>query len=85
MTGADKALGLATFIETTWRALGRPYCARAVDTALQFAGLRRRAFDSPRAVMAHGDAHAWNTLCVPGDGPSRYKFVDPDGLVVEPA
>jgi streptomycin 6-kinase len=84
-SGADKAFALAGFIETSWPALGKPCSERAVDKALRFAGIRRQAFDPERAVMAHGDAHAWNTLLVPDDGPRQFKFVDPDGLFVERA
>lgn len=36
-------------------------------------------------MLAHGDAHPWNTLLVPNDAPRRFKFVDPDGLFIERA
>jgi streptomycin 6-kinase len=84
-TGAEKAAALAEFIETLWGELDRPCGPAARDTALRFAEIRGRAFDPDRAVLAHGDAHAWNTLLVPGGGPRRFKFVDPDGLFIEPA
>jgi streptomycin 6-kinase len=84
-TGAEKARGLVAFIETTWRELGEPCSARTVETAASFAAIRGRAFDPATAVLAHGDAHAWNTLLVPGSGAQRFKFVDPDGLFVERA
>lgn len=83
--GARKALDLAAYIEALWRELDRPCPERTIETALAFAEARRRAFDPERAVLAHGDAHAWNTLLVPGEGPERFKFVDPDGLFIEPA
>jgi streptomycin 6-kinase len=85
MTGAEKALSLAGFIETLFVELGQPCEARTAEMALDFAEQRRRAFDPAKAVLAHGDAHAWNTLLVPGEGPRRYKFVDPDGIFIEPA
>jgi streptomycin 6-kinase len=85
MTGAEKANTLANFIEVTWRDLGEPCSARIIDVAWRFAEVRRRAFDPTTSVLAHGDAHAWNTLVVPGDGPRRFKFVDPDGLFIERA
>jgi streptomycin 6-kinase len=85
MSGAEKASSLAAFIETTWAVLGKPCSERAVDKALSFAEIRRRAFDPQNAVLGHGDAHAWNTLLVPGAGPRRFKFVDPDGLFIERA
>jgi len=83
--GAEKAASLAAFIETSWRALGRPCAGRTIETALRFAELRRQGFDPASAVLAHGDAHAWNTLLVPGEATRRFKFVDPDGVFVEPA
>ena len=85
VNGVEKAESLAAFVETAWRELGEPCSARAVEMALGFAAARRRAFHPARAVLAHGDAHAWNTLLVPGAEPSRFKFVDPDGLYIERA
>lgn len=84
-TGAEKASTLAELIARRWEETGRPCAARTIETALAFAEERRRAFDPATAVLGHGDAHAWNTLLVPGDGPRRFKFVDPDGLFIEPA
>jgi streptomycin 6-kinase len=85
MTGAEKARSLADFIEMAWRDLGEPCSARTIEMACSFADVRRRAFDPQTAVLAHGDAHAWNTLVARGDGPRRFKFVDPDGLFIERA
>jgi len=84
-TGAEKAQDLSDFITAAWRELGEPCAVRTIDTACRFAEARRRAFDPATAVLAHGDPHAWNTLVVPGDGPRRYRFVDPDGLFIERA
>ena len=85
VSGAEKASNLAAFIEGAWPELGKPCSERAIDKALSFADVRRQAFDPRNAVLAHGDAHAWNTLLVPGGGPRRFKFVDPDGLFIERA
>jgi streptomycin 6-kinase len=85
MTGAEKASSLSDFIEATWRALGRPCSGLVIDTARRSAEERRLAFDPRTAVLGHGDAHAWNTLLVPGSTPQRFKFVDPDGLLIERA
>lgn len=85
MTGAEKAASLSEFIERTWRALGRPCSERIIDMALRYAADRRQCFEPDQAVLAHGDAHASNTLLVPGGGPRRFKFVDPDGLFIERA
>lgn len=84
MTGPEKAADLAAFIQTTWEALNRP-CPRAVITkALGFAAARAAAHDPATCVLAHGDAHGWNTLADPAN-PGQFKFVDPDGLIIEPA
>jgi streptomycin 6-kinase len=84
MTGAEKADSLATFIAGLWRDFAGVCSQRTVDLAYDFAELRRRAFDPAICVLAHGDAHAANTLAVPGD-PTRFKFIDPDGLFIERA
>ena len=41
---------------------------------------RIAAHDDERAVLLHGDVHAWNTLEA-GDG--EFKLADPDGLLAE--
>lgn len=82
MTGADKARWLASYIETTWRDLGHPLTRPTIDTTLAYCAERADAHEDQAAVLCHGDAHGWNTLAA-GDG--AYKFVDPEGLVAEPA
>jgi streptomycin 6-kinase len=84
-TGAEKAQSLAKFIETAWRDLGRPCSEHTIQIARAYAEIRARAFDPASAVVAHGDAHAWNLLVDPRGGPEGFKFVDPDGLFVERA
>lgn len=84
ISGAQKAIDLAAYIEERQEALGRPCPAAAVDLALRYCQSRQDAYDPSKAVLGHGDAHPWNTLQVPSD-PSRFKMVDPDGLVIEPA
>ena len=88
MTGADKARWLANFIEEKWRALGEPCAKQTRDLALSYAEARADAFLPGDSVLVHGDAHAENTLVLPGSGAEggvRCKFVDPDGLFAEPA
>jgi streptomycin 6-kinase len=78
----DKGRWLARFIAETWEELDRPCSARVVERAIGYAERRANAFDPDRAVLAHGDAHAWNTLGdLAGDG---FKLIDPDGLIAEP-
>jgi streptomycin 6-kinase len=85
MTGAEKADALMVFIEETWAAVGRPCSVRVIDRAGAFARRRRAAFDPGQAVLAHADAHPWNTLLVPGEVPGRFKLIDPEGLLIERA
>lgn len=80
-TGAEKGRWLAEFITATWRELDRPCAERTVDYALSCVERRIAAHDDERAVLVHGDVHAWNALEA-GDG--EFKLVDPDGLLAEP-
>jgi streptomycin 6-kinase len=82
-TGAEKASEMWSYISTVWPRFGGLCSERAVEVASRFAEARRNAFDPGVSVLAHGDAHAWNTLLDPAT--NRYKFVDPDGLFVERA
>ena len=79
---ADKGRWLARFIGGAWEALGRPCSERVVARAVEYADRRVAALDPDRAVLLHGDAHAWNTLEVPA-APGTFKLVDIDGLVGE--
>jgi streptomycin 6-kinase len=81
-SGADKGRWLADDIASAWEELGRPCSSQVIDRALSFADNRIETFDPERAVLVHGDAHGWNTL-EESRGSSRFKFVDPDGLIAE--
>jgi streptomycin 6-kinase len=83
LNGAEKASRMASYIESTWPKLGKPCSENVIETALKFANARYDAFDPATAILAHGDAHAWNTVLDPRSG--GYKFVDPDGLFIERA
>jgi streptomycin 6-kinase len=80
-TGADQAVWLARYIETSWDELGQPCDRDVIDRALALCEERGAAFDPTKAVLVHGDAHGWNTL---DDGRGTFKFVDPEGLRSEP-
>ena len=86
-TGAEKALWLSGFIAATWEETDRPCSGRVVERALAFAEARRAAFDPAASVLVHGDAADANALRAtePARGRPRFKFVDPDGLLAEPA
>ena len=87
-TGAWKANWLSDFIGHSWQRLGRPCARRTRDRALDFAAERAYAHLSATTVLVHADAHEHNLLlvrgrdCKPG---TPCKFVDPDGLLAEPA
>jgi streptomycin 6-kinase len=85
MNGAEKAESLARFIEETWRSLGSPCDRRTVETALRYTEHRARSFSSSRALLAHGDPHQGNLLLASEGAGPEFKFVDPDGLHIEPA
>jgi streptomycin 6-kinase len=82
-TGAEAARWLAGFICSAWEELGRPCPRAAVDLAVRCAADREAAFDQSRAVLVHGDVHAFNALRAPG--PAGFLLVDPEGLISEPA
>ena len=65
-TGAEAARWLAGFICSAWDELARPCPEAAIDLAVRCAAAREAAFDPGRAVLVHGDVHAFNALQVPG-------------------
>jgi len=82
-TGAAKARWHVDHITRHWDDANPPADPAVKARALDFARQREAAYRPAASVLAHGDAHPWNTLSCP-DG-SGYKFVDPDGLHAEPA
>jgi streptomycin 6-kinase len=80
-SGADKGRWLAEFITATWAELNGPCDERTVAHALSCVDRRIAAHDDERAVLVHGDVHAWNALEAGG---GEFKLVDPDGLLAEP-
>lgn len=87
-TGAAKARWLRDFVAAEWEDLGRPCSEAAAERAVNYAAERAACFNPDRAVLIHGDAHAHNLLQVPGsadDDSTRFKLIDPEGLLSEPA
>jgi streptomycin 6-kinase len=82
-SGAAKADELAASILSLHREMPGAASDQVVHRALDYCERRRRAFDPARALLAHGDAHANNTLAVAGCS-GAFKFVDPEGLFIEP-
>ena len=86
VSGVDKANGLALAMLRLQHELGQPCPQPALDMALMYCRDRAAAWRPENAVLAHGDPHPANTLAVPGDPAThRFKFIDPDGLAIEPA
>ena len=83
-TGEQKANNLAAFVVRTARALGQPCSQPVIERALMYCRDRAAAWRPEGAVLAHGDPHPANTLAVP-DTPGHYRFIDPEGLAIEPA
>jgi streptomycin 6-kinase len=83
LTGAEKAKALAATVSSVTGNIPDACSPHTVAVALRFAEARRAAFDPAQSVLGHGDAHAWNTLADPKSG--GFRFVDPEGLFIEPA
>ena len=83
LTGARKAEALAATVTSVTRRIPDACSPHTVAVALRFAEARRAAFDPATSVLGHGDAHGWNTLADPNTG--GFRFVDPEGLLIEPA
>ncbi|MBV9952812.1 MAG: phosphotransferase [Acidimicrobiia bacterium] len=82
LTGAAQAVFLRRFVRDLWTELGGPCPEAVVRRAEQLAAQREAAFDPSTAVLVHGDAHPANVL---EDGGGRFKLIDPEGLLSEPA
>jgi streptomycin 6-kinase len=84
----EKARGLHGLVASLWERLRHPCSERVVRKALGYAERRAAAFDLDRCVVVHGDPHPANALTVRTPRPgaeSGVVFVDPDGLLAEPA
>lgn len=84
-TGADKANGLAQSILALWHGAGQPCAQAVIDTALMYCKDRAAAYRPESAVLAHGDPHPANIMALPDSDPVQFRFIDPDGLAIEPA
>ena len=86
-TGAEAARWLAGFISSAWVDLAQPCPEAVVNMAVRCAAAREAAFDPSRAVLVHGDVHAFNALQVPGPAGAGagFRLVDAEGLISEPA
>ena len=79
-TGTDKGRWLAEFTPATWDALDRPCAERTIAHALSCVERRIAAHDDERAVLVHGDVHAWERA----RGRRRGVQADRSGLLAEP-
>lgn len=85
VNGAQKANELAAFIVQKWHAGGQPCSTEVFETALRYCQERAALYRPEATVLAHGDPHPANILVVPETDPVQFKFIDPDGLAIEPA
>lgn len=86
-SGAEAARWLSGFISSAWEEFARPCPEVVVDLAVRCAAAREAAYDPGRAVLVHGDVHAFNALQVPGsaEAGADFRLVDAEGLISEPA
>jgi streptomycin 6-kinase len=82
MTGGEKALWLADFIQEKWSRLPDACHGDTVECALEFCHERAAAHDDAKSCLVHGDAHDQNALFDKNDD---LKLIDPDGMLAEPA
>lgn len=85
-SGESVAMWMADFIERLWNKFGRPSSELAFKTALSYATSRVNAHRTEPPVLIHGDANSSNLLQSLGDiDEMEFKFIDPDGIIGEPA
>ena len=84
VTGVDKANSLGMSMQSMNQDLGQPCAQRVLDMALMYCRDRAAAWHPENDVLAHGDPHPANILAVP-EHEGHFKFIDPDGLAIEPA
>lgn len=83
-TEAAKARWFGEYVATGWEELQRPCPEAVAERAVRYAAVREAAFDPRRAVLVHGDAHAFNLLQVPGQA-GGFRLIDPEGVAADPA
>ncbi|PAV28230.1 hypothetical protein CIL05_17850 [Virgibacillus profundi] len=74
----------SNFIPRLWIELESPCSRKLIDKALVFLKSRLANTSLETTVLVHGDAHSGNILqdMTPKES---YKFIDPDGMIAEPA
>lgn len=77
----------STFIVNLWLKLNKPCEKNIIDKSLSYLENRSSVLELQNEVLVHGDAHNGNILQVEtsSDSESMFKFIDPDGLIAEPA
>ena len=84
-TGAEKANSLGADIVRLWEALGQPCSSAITDLALRYCRERAVLYRAESTVLAHGDPRLSKALIDPTTDPIRFKFIDPDGVAIDPA
>lgn len=75
----------SNFIVNLWSKLNKPCDKSIIDKSLIFLEKRSKVAELKNGVLVHGDAHNGNILQVEVSSEKRFKFIDPDGLIAEPA
>lgn len=75
----------SNFIPNLWTELESPCSRQLIDKALVFLESRLSNSSLEKSVLVHGDAHSGNILQDMTKSQPSFKFVDPDGLIAEPA
>lgn len=73
------------YINDSWNKLNQPFSAKLLATTNDFISQRKKDFIPEKACLVHGDAHNYNILQDPLDRADGFKFIDPDGIIAEPA
>lgn len=73
------------YINLTWQDLNQPFSKKILDKVNCFIEERRKAFSIDKLRLVHGDAHNFNILQAEQGNNERFKLIDPDGIVAEPA
>lgn len=84
-TGEAKANALGGDIARLWHMMGQPCTQGVIDKALLYCRDRAACYNPQSCVLAHGDPRPPNVLAVRDTDPVQFKFIDPDGLAIEPA
>lgn len=73
------------FITESWVNLGQPFSRSQLEQVQNYLNKRKTAYDDSKTYLVHGDPHNFNILQAVEGNNDAFKFIDPDGLISEPA